>query len=212
MCYLFQRWSENKSEFDINWADKYGQTYLRIASTYGHTNLVSYLMGRGALIDKPDMDGMTPLYMAVDKNHVDTVQLLLDAGADPNCQPYDEEKRACPLYQAAQRNYPEVCDLLLRFGANIDQKFKGGTPLKIATQNKHTNIIEMLQAATDRKREEQRNEIIVNVAKAKIEQAKEEKLREDKEKMCQDLWYKAREGNIEAFQKMENLPKPEFGI
>ena len=128
---------------------------MLVASDNGHTNLVSYNLWREALIDKPDERGVTPLWMAVDKNHVDTIQLLLEAGADPNCQPYDEEKYVFPLYNAAQQNYPEVCDLLLRFGANIDQKFKGGTPLQIAIHYMNTSVIKMLQAATDYKRKDE---------------------------------------------------------
>ena len=55
-------------------------------------------------------------------------------------------------------------------------KFRGVTPLLISTQKKNTKNIKILQAATDRKREEKRKVIIANVAKAKIEQGNGEKV------------------------------------
>ena len=93
------------------------------------------------------------------------VRLLLEKGADPTCQPYDKEKHPCPLYEAASRNRPEVCELLLRFGADVEQKFKAFISLQIATQQKHTKVIKILQAATATKaklgnKNEAKNEVI----------------------------------------------------
>ena len=210
----FQRMKNlHKQEFDINWVDKDGDTFLMEASASGHANLVSFLLENGAIVDNLDKHGSSALCYAAAQNHVDTVRLLLEKGADSTCQPYNKEKHPCPLYYAAYKNGPEICDLLLKFGANLEQKFKGATSLQIATQEKHTNVIKILQAATAKKMEEKRKVIIANVAKAKLEQEKKEKLREEKEKMYEDLLAnKARAGDIAAFQRMKSLPKQEFNI
>ena len=80
----------------------------------------------------------------------------MESGGDPSVQPYDTEL-SFPLFYAAAENHPEICELLLRFGANLDQKFKGFTSLQAATiHNKHTKVIEVLQAATDNKNDERK--------------------------------------------------------
>ena len=78
-------------------------------------------MENGALFDTVDNYGCTVLWTAAFTNHVQTLRLLLEKGADPDCQPYDKEKYATPLYNAANYNHPEVCELLLNFGADIDR-------------------------------------------------------------------------------------------
>ena len=138
------------------------------------------------------------------------LNLLLEKGADPNIQPFDKENSLSPLFKAAVNNQPEVCELLLRFGANIDKKFHGLTALEAATRLKHTKVIKILQAATAKKNDERRKEIIANIAKAKTGQDKE-KL-EEMTKMYKDLFGKAKAGYITAFQRMQNLPKHQFDI
>jgi len=168
-------------EFNINWADdKHGMTYLMVASDYGHAHIVAYMLENGGSFDMVDVDGITALWIAATRNHVESVRLLLEKGADPNCQPSNKQKHAFPLYIAAQENHVEVCELLLRYNADVDQKCNGVTSLEVATHKKNTNIVKMLQTAIERKNEIRRKEIIANIAKAEIEQEKkEEKLRED---------------------------------
>ena len=235
----FQRVCSQKQMFDINYVvDENGNTYLILASDRGHAHVVTFFLGKDALVDKPDNDGVTPIYcaalknhievirllleggalvdkadkdgasplwIAAAKNHVDSVRLLSEKGADTNCLPFDKEKYAFPLYYAAKLNHPEVCELLVSFGANTEMKFRGETALQIATQKKNTKIIKILQAAPDQKREEKRKVIIANVAKAKIEQGKGEKVREDAAKMCQDLWNYAESGKLAAFQMTDKV-------
>ena len=112
--------NEQNQEFAVNWSNpgKAGLTFLTIASACGHSNVVSFLLGKGAIVDKPNVDGFTALYGAVNQNHVDTARLLLEKGADPNCQSSNEEY-AFPLYVAAQLNNAEICELLLSFGAYL---------------------------------------------------------------------------------------------
>jgi len=113
--------NEQNKEIDINCGNEYGSAFLIIASENGHANMVAYLLGKGAIVDKPSKLGFTALCCAAARNHLDTLRLLLEKGADPNCQPYDEGEFAFPLYMAAVKNYAEVCELLLQFGANVNQ-------------------------------------------------------------------------------------------
>ena len=68
-----------------------------IASSYGHSNVVSFLLGKGVIVDKPDFVGCTALCCATSQNHLEALRLLPEKGADPNCLPPNEEY-AFPLY------------------------------------------------------------------------------------------------------------------
>ncbi|KAG3209205.1 hypothetical protein PC129_g19779 [Phytophthora cactorum] len=58
-----------------------GRTALHIAAEEGHTEVIRFLLSRGALVDTPDRMHRTPLMMAAYRGHKDAVQLLLDSGA-----------------------------------------------------------------------------------------------------------------------------------
>ena len=94
----FQR-MEGNATFDINFGGgKFGTTYLMGGAVYGRLPFVSYLLGRGAIVDKLDKCGCTALWMSVNQNHVEVSRLLLESGADANVQPYDKENYPFPLH------------------------------------------------------------------------------------------------------------------
>ena len=53
-----------------------------------------------SLINSPDQDRMTPLYLAVDLNNLGAASLLLEKGADVNASNY---KKETPLHIAANK-------------------------------------------------------------------------------------------------------------
>ena len=63
--------------------DHYGRTCLITAAEGGHTEIVRYLVGLEQVdVDQADGNHNTALHVAVEKNHADVVQVLIDAGAD----------------------------------------------------------------------------------------------------------------------------------
>ncbi len=65
---------------DVN---KPGWTPLHYAATNGHLDMMKLLLEHHAYIDAESPNGSTPLMMAAQYANAQTVQLLLDAGADP---------------------------------------------------------------------------------------------------------------------------------
>ncbi|KAL3229125.1 Protein HOS4 [Nakaseomyces bracarensis] len=53
------------------------------AVKYGHEDIASIFLAFGAKINKQNKEGLTPLMIAVGRNHLGTVRLLLEAGAHP---------------------------------------------------------------------------------------------------------------------------------
>jgi ankyrin repeat protein len=86
--------------------------------------------------------GLTPLLAATYHNHNKIVELLLDAGANPNNKNNDDET---PLLWAAEFNYCQIVKLLLAAGADPNKKNNNGwTPLLNAIFQDHYRIIKLL--------------------------------------------------------------------
>ena len=64
--------------------NKDGWTPLHYASTKGQAAMVKLLLANGALPNEISPEGDTALFMAVQTDSLETVQLLINAGADPS--------------------------------------------------------------------------------------------------------------------------------
>lgn len=111
-----------------------------------------YLVSIGANVSVRDADGFTPLLLAV-MNEADgekikkadeMVDLLLEAGADPN--ETDNSGRSTLIWAAEAKRAGAVAKLL-KHKADPHYQHEGITPLAIARQNKDTRTIAMLFAA-----------------------------------------------------------------
>lgn len=91
---------------------------LRQAAINGKLSLVRQLLGEGAEVDYKDVNGMTPLWFAAGKGHLDVTRLLLEKGADPNVA--REDTLGPPIVQAAYHGKTEMINLLLEFNADIN--------------------------------------------------------------------------------------------
>lgn len=87
------------------------------AAQLGRTQVVRFLVGEGVAVDPEDVSGMTPLYFACDNDNIETVGVLLEAGASVDKARTND--RYTPLMVAAHHDHSDVVRLLLRHGANI---------------------------------------------------------------------------------------------
>jgi len=134
--------------------DFYTNSFLR-AVGYGQSNIVRFLLSKGANPNTGKDTGETALALAAQAGHPEIVRILLDAGADINApvmrRDYDQRFNdfgRTPLMVAIHYGRIEVVKLLLKHHANDNYKSPTGeTALGLAKRYKQTHILQMLKQA-----------------------------------------------------------------
>ena len=114
-----------------------GNTMLSIAARSNQVNLVRYLLEEcGAEVDQRDTSEVapvTPLWLAVERRHLDAVCLLLQHGADVNAK---GECDSPIVLLGAQNINLKIVEILISNGADINAADEWGyTPLHAAMWN-----------------------------------------------------------------------------
>ncbi|XP_031531484.1 ankyrin repeat and SOCS box protein 3 isoform X2 [Vicugna pacos] len=88
-------------------------------------------------------EGFCALHLAASQGHWKIVQILLEAGADPNATTLEE---TTPLFLAVENGQIDVLRLLLRYGANVNGSHSmcGWNALHQATFQENAEIIKLL--------------------------------------------------------------------
>jgi ankyrin repeat protein len=146
---------------NVNQLTRYGWSPLLAATQNRNYQMGKFLIERGADVNLANKGGWTPLYLATDNrnleggdyptrspdmDHLQFIELLLDAGADPNAQLIEstetrtvftnqwlDEEGATAFLRASQSGDVELMRLLLEHGADPHIYTKlGVTPLAVA--------------------------------------------------------------------------------
>lgn len=122
-----------------------GWAPLYIAAEEGHEEIARVLLDAGA--DVHGRKDITPLDWAVSakRPNIKLVKLLIDRGAEVNR--HDSLFKYTPLHRAAQHGDVELVKLLLE--AKADPRAKetfGKTPLDLARESKHQDIVKLLES------------------------------------------------------------------
>ncbi|TGO12271.1 hypothetical protein BTUL_0091g00150 [Botrytis tulipae] len=126
---------------DINEVDESSELKNSVISTaaeFGSTDVVKLLAERNADVNVSGDEGVTPIYLAARSNKPETVQLLLDLGANLEM---DEKLNDGwgPLHIAF--DFVEVVRILLQNGADITRASSGGNILFLASRNNHIDVV-----------------------------------------------------------------------
>ncbi|XP_015250018.1 PREDICTED: ankyrin repeat domain-containing protein 50-like [Cyprinodon variegatus] len=129
---------------DTDVRDAEGRPLLYLLVLEHHLHMATLVIEKGGVpLESRDSEGRTALHVASWQGSVEIVDLLLKHGANPNAQ--DSEGRP-PLHSVAWTGHEQVGHRLL--AANnviIDLAcHQGATPLSIAAQEGHFNIVKML--------------------------------------------------------------------
>ncbi|CAF3490537.1 unnamed protein product [Adineta steineri] len=116
----------------ISLFDAEGFSALHLASMFGRTDIVAYLVAKGEDVDILDKCGMTPLMHAVSKiKNRDPTQLLVRLGSQINYQ--DPVNKCTPLHYAINASNKEAVQVLLDANARTDIcNSDNETPLDVA--------------------------------------------------------------------------------
>ena len=118
-------------------------TALHMAAYNGHSEIVKLLIQHGATIDCRDAEGKTPLIHACTDAFPETVEILLDAGADVNAK--ESTEGFTPLMMGAGIGHADVVRVLLQH--NADKTIRdddGDTASDHAGNSGHAEIVKML--------------------------------------------------------------------
>jgi ankyrin repeat protein len=101
------------------------------------------MLSNGTPVDQPGPEGSTALYWAALHGRTSTVQLLLDAGANPSARTL---RNSTPLEVAVGGKHPDVIRLLVDADAEIDVQSddQGTSPLMIAASSGQTDVVRLL--------------------------------------------------------------------
>ncbi|MCY1542205.1 Ankyrin repeats (3 copies) [compost metagenome] len=122
-----------------------GFTPLGLACYFGHEELASFLVSKGADVNIASKNGFNvfPIHSAVAANNINITKMLFDAGAYPNvCQ----KSGMAPLHSAAQLGNIELIILLLEHGADVNLRMEGGKlPADLAARKGFDEIAAILR-------------------------------------------------------------------
>ncbi|CAG5117276.1 unnamed protein product, partial [Candidula unifasciata] len=95
-----------------------------------------------AIVDAKTNSGETALHYSVWNNHIEIVELLLQAQADVNAVSYT------PLHYSAWNGHADIVRILIHWGANVNaQRNTGDTPLHYSVRRGHLEVVDLLLEA-----------------------------------------------------------------
>jgi len=130
---------------DVNAKDpEKSLTALHMAAYNGHSEIVKLLIEHGATIDCRDAEGKTPLIHACTDAFPETVEILLDAGADVNAR--ESTEGFTPLMMGAGLGQADVVRVLLQHDADKAMRDDDGDAATDHARNSgHAEIVKLLE-------------------------------------------------------------------
>merc|ERR1719499_1788299 len=115
------------------------------AAKNGDLKAVQEYMDKGQPLDTQDQKGITPLGYAIGANRIAVVKLLLDKRA--NAYAVDATGNS-GLHYAAGYGRKELLEYLMKTGMGGNMvNAQGQTPLAVATMNRQTACVQLLQSS-----------------------------------------------------------------
>lgn len=135
---------------DMSMEDSFGRNALHLSSQYGSRRSLMILLDQGGdnLLDSTDHKGYTPLHYSAEGGHVDCVELLLGAAADPLLR---TTEGFTPYDLASQHHHPGVCHLL---GQDSEHNYINSEDESIPQSDMNTFVSSLTKEETTARRDE----------------------------------------------------------
>merc|ERR1712034_205128 len=142
------QYQENNAITEINLRTKNGESAISIAAQHGFSNIVKFLISKGADKEHFTHEYHTPLSLAVSQNHFKVVEVLFEDWISPNSheEPY---LHLSPIFNVKSR---EIAQLLVDNDAVTNGIYnnKNQSPLTVACQNGFLDVVQFfLDAGLD---------------------------------------------------------------
>jgi len=132
---------------DVGRRDVYGRTALSCAALSGNAEICTYLLQQVTPAADPntvDLDGFSPLVLAVMAGRVHVVEILLSCNVAVDSR---EPSDLNPLCLAAKGGHVVITKLLLERGAKIIANAEGLTPQALAARDGHLEVLRLVADA-----------------------------------------------------------------
>ncbi len=119
---------------------------LHIASSYGSNEIITYFLSEGLDVNSHCENGKSPLFDAIHNNKLETAELLLKKGADPNLPAFDCNNNLLisPLALSIIEHKNDFFDLLLENGASFISEQFYQSPLYHALMSENLRVTNIL--------------------------------------------------------------------
>jgi uncharacterized protein len=126
-------------------AEKKGKLDIFEAASLGElAQLIDLVRNNSSLVNSYSPDGFTPVALAAYLGQKETVEYLVENGADVNAVAKNETGFT-PLTGAVSQNHTEVAKILVKSSANVNHSYEGGfTPLAHAASSGNIELVRLL--------------------------------------------------------------------
>jgi len=124
----------------IDKQDETGNTPLHLAADDSKTEILKFLLDKGANTEIKNNDGITPIFSAVKQNHIEAVKLLSQK-ADLNTM---NMQFITPLMFAIQFGNPPLVNVLINSGANVNFESPYGYPVHFSVLTMQHKMLALL--------------------------------------------------------------------
>ena len=142
------RWDPRVPHDDIDAPDHHERTPLYRAAMEGHGDVVQFLIDEGADIERADVDGVTPLMVAIQGKHQEATRYLLDRFKERNIDLHrqDNQGRTIMHYVAAAGDESVFGSLYYHAKPTAVDR-SGRNPMHVAVEAAHGHLIRDLASA-----------------------------------------------------------------
>lgn len=170
----FKKIIKNRTLLEVRDSD--GNAPLILSAKHNHTDIAKYLIKIGADIESHNLRSETTIHWASFHENIDLIKLLINAGANPSCCDCEggtpaswaaycgkleaikyfyklgcnlvrsDNNNSC-LHWACSNGHLHVVRYLITIGLDLNQiNNSGETPLDLAKQNEHYEIVSFLES------------------------------------------------------------------